>query len=405
MKIAVCVPPRACDAYGHLTLYAERLAEVGAESGVPVEVLRYNDGDFLARLFINLMDENCVVHFNSFLYDLKVHSTPAVKKVRHALDNCRARTIATIADHPFADFMREMVRNAHPTTRFIVIDDSFPDEMRFINPALSKSEFIHLPFQAPVSFDDSRRIAFEDRDYDLVLPLFIVDISRVSLKSLMGDMGDGWYPRSVLGTYEQARADLSRNPFHIFSECMRAECGATLADLQRLQPAATAPILNMLSKLDGYVRQERRNRAIGSLLRDVGDLKVAVMGDRIAGIGVDENVRFLGMQRAPETAALMANSRAVLNCSPSYPTNVPERVTVGMLYESCVITDTNPCIEENFACDEYVAYGPESTLTIRDIINTHDTKAIARHSGRNARLNPKLSWQGHFDSFVAIANA
>jgi len=405
MRIAVCVPPRACDAYGHLTLYAERLAEVGAESGVPVEVLRYNDDDFLARLFINLMDENCVVHFNSFLYDLKVHSTPAVKKVRHALDNCRARTIATIADHPFADFMHEMVRNAHPTTRFIVIDDSFPDEMRFINPALSEAEFIHLPFQAPVSFDDSRRIAFEDRDYDLVLPLFIVDISRLSLKSLMGDMGDGWYPRSVLSTYEQARADLSRNPFHIFAECMRAECGATLADLQRLQPAATAPILSMLSKLDGYVRQERRNRAIGSLLRDVGDLKVAVMGDRIAGMSVDENVHFLGIQRAPETAALMANSRTVLNCSPSYPTNVPERVTVGMLYEICVITDTNPCIEENFACDEYVAYGPESILTIRDIINTHDTKAIAHHAGRNARLNPKLSWQGHFDSFVAIANA
>jgi len=34
MKLAVCVPPRACDAYGHLT-YAEKLAEIGMRTARP----------------------------------------------------------------------------------------------------------------------------------------------------------------------------------------------------------------------------------------------------------------------------------------------------------------------------------------------------------------------------------
>jgi hypothetical protein len=404
MKLAVCVPPGACDAYGHLTRYAEKLAEIGAARSTEVEILRYTDDDFLARLFTNLADENCIVHFHSFLYDLKVHTTPAVSKVRHALDDCRARIIATVSDHPFSDFMQEMVRNAHQKTRFMVIDNTFPDEMRFINPALANAKFIHVPFVAPVSFEDEHFVDFDAREYDLVLPLFVLDTRRISLDSFLGNLGEGWYPRAVMGTYEQARTDLSQNPFHIFSACMRAETGAGLHDLRSVQPKAVPVILNMLSRLDGYVRHERRNRVITSLLRSVGDLKVAVFG-KSNGLDVDENVRFIGLQRAPETAVLMANSKAVLNCSPSYPSNVHERVTVGMLYESCVITDKNPCLEENFSEGEYVAYEPDCELTIEDIFAIHDTREIARQSGQKARKNPRFSWHTHFDTLLEIAQA
>jgi hypothetical protein len=405
MKIAVCVPPPVCDGYGHLTRYAEKIAEIGAERSIDVEILKYADDDFLARLFANLMDEDCIVHFHCFLYDLKIHASPAIKKVKHALDVCRARTIATVSDHPFSDFMQDMVRNAHPKTRFIVIDNTFPDEMRFINPELDRAEFTHLPFAAPLSFEDERLTVFENREYDLVLPLLLIDTSKLSLNKMLGDIGDGWFARGVAATYETVRTDLSQNPFHVFSRCMRAEIGASIEDLQRTQPKAVPVFLRTLSILDGYVRHERRNKVVSSLLRSVGDLKVAVLGKPAAGLSVDENVQFLGTQRAADTAALMANSKAVLNCSPSYPTNVHERVTVGMLYESCVITDTNPCIEENFSADEYVAYGPGSSMTIQDIFATRDTRAIANHSARTVRENPRFSWHGHFDAVLEIAQA
>ncbi|MGE3475330.1 MAG: hypothetical protein AB7H70_05945 [Rhodospirillaceae bacterium] len=403
MKIAVCVPPPVADAYGHLTRYAEKIAEIGAERGMDAEVLHYADDNFFARLFANLMDEDCLVHFHSFLYDLKIHTSPAVRKVRHALEFARARTIATVSDHPFSDFMQEMVSNAHPKTKFIVIDDTFPDEMRFINPALAEAEFFHQPFVAPVSFEDHRYIDFDRRDYDLVLPLLLIDTGRLNLKTLLGGIGDGWFSRSLMATYETVRNDLSQNPFHVFSHIMQGETGAGLAELQSKQPKTVPVLLRSLSIVDGYVRHERRMNIVNALLRDVGDLKVAVLGKRMAGLAIDAKVEFLGAQRAPETAALMANSRAVLNCSPSYPSNVHERVTVGMLYDSCVITDTNPCIAEHFSEEDYVPYAPGAAMTIAELFSAHDMRAIAMRSGNKARANPEFSWHGHFDSVLQIA--
>jgi hypothetical protein len=405
MKIVVCVPPAACDCYGHLTRYAEKIAEIGAERDIEVEILRYPDEDFLARLFVNLMDDDCVIHFHSYLYDLQVNTSPAFKEVRHALEFARARSLATVSDHPFSDFMQEMVRNAHPKTRFIVIDSTFPDEMRFINPALEGAQFVHQPFVAPVSYEDERFVDFDLREFDLVLPLFLVDTSTFTLRDLFPGLGEDWYQRAIMATYETVRTDLSQNPFHAFSNHMRAELGVGLTELGQHHPNAVPRVLNVLSRLDGYVRQERRNRIVGSLLRSVGDLRVGVLGTPIAGIETDPNVHFLGTQRSPETAALMANSRAVLNCSPSYPTSVHERVTVGMLYGSCVITDTNPCIEENFSEDDYVSYAPGSPLTIEDIFATCDIRGIANQSGLKAKEDPRFSWHAHFDAVLEIAQA
>lgn len=404
MKFAVCVPSAQADCYGHHTRYAERLAELGAERSVEVEVLRYTAPDFFARLFTNLMDEDCVVHFHSFLYDLKIHAAPVGRDVHHALDNCRARSLATVSDHPFANFMQEMVRNAHPGTRFIVVDKTFPDEMRFVNPALTQAEFVHLPFVAPVSFDESKTVDYDQRAYDLVLPLFVVDISNMSLKSMLGSHIDPWFVRAVMTTYEIARSDISRNPFHILDECVRAEGNITLSELRDRQPEAVPAILNVLSSVDGLVRQERRTAVIQSLLRSVGDLRVAVLGNPVPSVTVDERVEFVGTQRAEETAHYMANSRAVLNCSPSYPSNVHERVTVGMLYESCVITDINPCIAETFSEDDFIAYAPGSDQTIADLFAVHDTRAIAA-SGKRARESARFSWPAHFDALVEIAQA
>ena len=405
MRIAVCVPPAAADCYGHHTRYAEKIAELGAGRSIAVEILRYADPDFLARLFTNLQDEECIVHFHCYLYDLKIQATTVAPDVRHALDRCRARTMATISDHPFAGFMQAMVRDAHPDTRFIVIDNTFPDEMRYMNPALGEAEFVHLPFVAPVSFDEDCVVDFDRRAYDLVLPLFIADTSSMSIGSMLGPGVDAWFVRVVTATYEIARTDLSRNPFHILDACMRAEIGTTLDDLRKVQPESVPALLNVLSRLDGLVRHERRAAVIGSLLRSVGDLRVGVLGHPVPSLQVDTKVEFLGGQNTRATAALMADSRAVLNCSPSYPTNVHERITVGMLYGSCVITDVNPYIAETFSDGDFIAYAPGSSMTLEDVFAAHDTRAIAHRSGMRARTDVPFSWPAHFDALLQIAQA
>jgi len=71
MKIVVCVPPPACDVYRYHSRYAAQIARVGAARDIPVEVLSASSADFMPRLYANLADERCIVHFHCFLYDLR----------------------------------------------------------------------------------------------------------------------------------------------------------------------------------------------------------------------------------------------------------------------------------------------------------------------------------------------
>lgn len=405
MKIAVCVPPATCDCYGHLTRYAEKIAETGAGRGIPVDILRATDADFLPRLFAHLGDEDSIVHFHCFLYDLRMSAYTGDRTSRHVLDGSRAKTVATISDHPFTSFMREMIEHAQPSTRFIVIDDTFTDEMRYINPALEDARFTHLPFVPPVNFDETRCKPFEARTYDLVVPLLLIDMSRRGLDWLTTGLSDGWLKRTLLATYEIAREDLSSNPFHIFARCMQAEFeGVSMTDLRQSVPEGVPALLGLLSNLDGIIRHERRTKMVTALLRSVGDLKVAVMGQPVASLPVDGKVSFVGRLQFPEAAELMGDARAVLNCNPTYPANIHERVIVGMLYNSCVITDTNPCIDRNLESDQFVAYAPDSAMTIADVFAAHDIEAIATRSGAMARAKADWSWESHFDAVLQAAS-
>jgi hypothetical protein len=406
MKFAVCVPLAHCDCYGHLTQYATQLAETAARRGIETEILRAKSPDFATRLFANLADEDCVVHFHSFLYDLRLETSLVAKMSMHALDHARAVTFATISDHPFTDFMQGMVRGAHPSTTFIVIEKSFVDEMRALNPALKRARFEYQPFGPPQNYDAAHVRAFERRDFDLVVPLRVIDLAGRSLEQLLSRLNIDWLAAATKATYHAALADLTRSPFHIFmDELCRVLGKLTFSDIRSHRPEAADGMMNLLSSIDGIVRQERRHRIVSALLRDIGDLKVAVLCDPVPGLAVDENVRFLGPLKTSETIPLMANARAILNCNPSYPSNLHERVAVGMLYGSCVISDVNTFMAETFTRGEFLPYDLGSGASLAQLFKTHDIEAIGAAASHRTRNDRAFTWDAHFDDLVRIAKA
>lgn len=403
-KVAVCVPPARCDVYGHLTRYATQLAETGAGRGVPVEILHFNAPDFLPRLFACLQDDEMVVHFHSFLYDLKVFASQGLTNPLHVLENARATTLATVSDHAFTDFMQEMVRGAHPKTTFIVVDRTFPDELRALNPALAAARFDYQPGGPPQNYDPARHIPFIERAFDLVVPVRMVDVAGSGIAHMLQKMSAKWLQDVITATYEITVADISVNPFHTFMEHLRAVLGAPFEHIRDQRPDIAQGILNTLSTVDGLIRQERRQRMTRSLLKSVGKLKVAVLGDRIPALNADENVQFLGLQQTPDAIGLMANARAVLNCNPTYPTNLHERVTVGMMYGSCVITDINPYLAQTFTRSELLPYIPGSALSIVDLFGAHDIAAIGAAAAARVHGDRAFSWEGHFDELIRAVN-
>ena len=404
MKFALCVPLAHCDCYGHLSQYSWQLAETARRRGIATEILHAKSPDFAARLFANLADENCIVHFHTFLYDLRLEASLAGKMSVHALDHARAATLATISDHPFTDFMQDMVRRAHPSTTFIVIERAFVDEMRAINPALEQSRFEYQPFGPPLNYDAASATPFRDRAFDLVAPLRVIDLAWRNIKQLLSHIDVSWIATATKATYDIAVADLTRSPFHIFMEELCRVLGElTFADIRTHKPELADGIMNVLSALDGIVRQTRRHRVIRSLLRDVGELKVALLCDPIPGLKVDKSVQFLGARSAPETVPLLANTRAILNCNPSYPSNLHERVAVGMLYGGCVISDVNTYMAQNLTPTEFLPYEPGSSESLKQVFEDHDIEAIGAAAAKRTRGDPAFTWDAHLDELVRIA--
>jgi len=406
MKIAVCVAPPPADCYGHLRRYAAQLTQAAGRRGVAVETLSYGAADFYPRLFANLADENCIVHFYGYLYDLRMQTSVAGDAVIHALDASRAAAVATIGDHPFSPFMHRLVRHAHPRTRFIVLDKTFRDEMLVLNPALGGATYHYQPITPPVNFDPTRVKPFAARTYDLVVPMHLTDMAGHGINFILSHISTDWFRRAITGMYETALRDTDRNPMHIFVECLCAELGeVSLAQIGENNIDHLNQMLIAIGSVDGLVRQERRQRTISNLLRQVGNLKVAITSKAVPAMAVDDRVRFVGMQNIEGTVALLSDTRAVLNCSPTYPTNVHERVSSGMMYGSCVITDTNPYIRNAFAPHEYVTYGPQSSMTIADLYGERRVAEVADAGARRVRADAAYGWDAHIDGLLRAAAA
>lgn len=393
-KLVVCVPKGSRDCYGHHTRHAIELTKTAAQRKLKTEILYEADADFHVRLSHTLKNPDCLVHFYCYLYDLLAGAS---------WKNIRAQTVATVSDHPFSEFLVDTLRNAHPMMQFILIDHSFADEMLFLNASFNRDRFTHVPFEPPITYDPAFARPFAEREYDLVVPLFLTNISERIFGDILTQMPSTWLTRAAAAAYETVLNDLSQNPYHVLDAHVRRESGMSLVQIRDHSPATVSSIIKILNALDLLVRQERRHIALRTLLRSVGDLRVVVLGNPVPSLQVDEKVIFAGMQHANRTAQINGNARAILNCSPSYPNNVHERITVGMLYGSCVITDVNPCLEQMFSPEKYVSYAASSGLTIADIFHHHDVQDIARTAQAHAESDGRFSWNGYLDRVLAVA--
>jgi hypothetical protein len=406
VKIVVCIAPRAGDCYGHLTRYGEQLKAAAALRDIEVELLRFGEPDFLSRLFASLADESCIVHLYGFLYDLHISTSLAPDMPIHVLDNARAAIVATVGDHPFAAFMREMIRGAHPKTRFIVMDRVFPEEMQTLNPALRSSHYDYQPVAPPTNYDGALQADFQDRAWDLFIPMWLADLTGRDATSLLAGIHQDWLRGVVSATYEIVAQDTSRAPFHIFLEQLQQQVGnITLDDIREHNPKSHDAIMKIMAALDAIVRQERRQKIIASLLASVGNLRVAIASDRISSINVDENVQFIGVRPINDIVTLMANARAILNTNPTYPSALHERVICGMMYESCVITDVNQYISDTFEGEDFIPYSHNDCLTIADIYSEFDVRKVAAAGASKIRNNPAHSWDAHIDGLIRAATA
>jgi hypothetical protein len=403
-KIALCIASGMVDMFGYLHRYAETFARVARQRGVEIEVLRYPEPDFYPRLLANMADKDCIVHFYGYLYDLKLPNTAGGPDI-NPMEFSHATIVTSIGDHPFSSFMHCTVANAHPRMKFIVMDSAFQGEMQAMNGTLRDAYYDHQPVPPPINFDENRPIAFKDRGLDLFVPMYIRDMTGSGIDSVLAHIDAAWFIKIVGATYETCSADPSLSPFPVFAAHFQQEVGLPVEYVCKHNNGIVASMMNAVTGVDGIIRQERRLKMVETLLANVGGLKVALTCDPFPSLKVDGNVTFIGMQKVGSVSALMANARAVLNCNPSYPTSLHERVVSGMFYGNCVISDVNVEIAQRFQTDELIAYAPESGLTLHDIYAATDIEGVARAGAAKVAADPAYSWDGHFDRLLQAAAA
>lgn len=403
MKIAVCIATGNIDIHGYLERYAAGFAQAGAARGIEVEIIRYPHADFYSRLFANLATPDCIVHFYGYVFDL-----PPVKAdglTVNPFDVCSATVVTSIGDHPFSSFMHRTVLNAHPRMRFAVMDNGFKDEMLSMNPILEGAYYDHQPVPPPTNFNENDVRPFDDREFDLVVPMYICDMAGHDMQFVLSKLRQDWFAKIIAETYETSRATPNKSPCEIFTEVFQSTMGLSLGEVSLRNPAIVPQILNAVTAVDSIIRQERRRDMAARLLRSVDGLKVAMTCDPFPDLTVDDNVQFLGRRSADDVSALMANSRAILNCNPSYPSSLHERIVSGMMSGSCVITDLNAEVSRRFADDDLIAYAPELDQSLEDIFASRDVAAIA-HTGKcKVSEDRSYSWNGHIDRLVRAAAA
>ncbi|MGE4064123.1 MAG: hypothetical protein AB7E79_12215 [Rhodospirillaceae bacterium] len=402
-RLLVCTPGFPADVYGHLHKQAQMAAQTARAMGLEAEVADATDSGFLPALFRALDDPECVISFNYFQYDLRVLASVGVTKSTHALEGSKARAVAAIGDHPFASFMSDQLAHAHPSTRFITIEKGFRDEAVFVNPSLAPAKMFHVPFMPPVSFDEGHRLPYEQRPIDLIAPIFITPVEPDVIPSLLRRCGESWLRRAVEATLDALLQDVAQTPFELLNEFTRAETGADLHQIIQVQPAAYRAFLRVLEGVDGIARQRRRELMLKNLLRSVGKLKVCVFGAKPPQIDVDERVQFIGVQHIDRTTALCGRAKAILNCSPSYPTNIHERISVGMLYGSCVLTDVNPLLRATFHDGTYVPIEPSSSPPLVEIFDDQDVETVAAEGAAAIEDDPRFTWERHVQNVLDVA--
>jgi hypothetical protein len=403
MRIAICHAPSIGDTYGQHARYTDELRVNLSRRSIQAEILQYPSDTFFPTLYAYLSDPDSIVHFNAAFYDLLMQAAGIVIEGPHAFDSCPAVTMATIGDHPFSYFMQYQIGRAHAKTRFVVIDATFIDEMQTINPKLSASTFLHLP-NFPITRDAfTRPLGWTEREYDVAIPLKIIDPAGGNIARFLEVLGSDPTADVVAATYETVVSDLSRNPFTVFRQILLERRAIDLAEVQAKDIQTFQKLLNMIGVTDNIVSQARRNRMLSSLLRATGDLRVVVTSAPMPWLDVGPHVEFIGEGPAHLVAALVANSKTVVNCSPTYPNSVHERIYYGMASGTAVITDESPQLRKTFTRDEYVPHDWNATKTLSEIFETIDLEKIAAAGALQVNNDRAFSWDFHIDRLLELA--
>jgi hypothetical protein len=379
------------------------MAAAAQRRGIEAVILPFPKEGFAEALTSYLDQNDAIICFQLLIAD-PLFLKRLTKRSLLGRRSVRAKVIGLIHDHPFSWFLQPGIMAASSDYRFLLADEVFVHELTALNPNLVKARKDILSHSPLTYVEPCDRVAFNSRAIDVLVPLSVTRFSENgSITAFLERLGASLIRDIAQQTYDECAADPKCNLFAVFQRVAELRSGTTLDDLRRTDQATHANLLFILGSLDEVIRQARRNQMISELLRSTGKLNVVVAADPMTWLKVDKNVKFVGRISGHKFGSVLANSKLVMNCNPTYPRYVHERVTNAMAYGCAVISDINVGLADRFKSGELIAYSPGNRRTVRDVFAESRLEDVGKAAANHIATDPRYTWDSHLSVVLDAA--
>jgi hypothetical protein len=352
--------------------------------------LRYIDDPSLLLDLLEIgRDPYNIVIYGWFGYDMYHHcqNVDGITKIASLL---KAKQIAYVDDHAFADFMVPRLEGGSDKVKYICSDSCFNQELEEIY-AIAPENIFNCTLPARIDSKDLIDLTTVDRKIDVLIPLSPINfVNYEHFKNKYLDEGP------IKKVYDSLNYELSKSygKFDIFKTFSNAVQLIFDSSFSQLPLSQRRNLLNFLHEYDYLVRANERSRVIQKVLAIPGiGVEIAQIPTSISRESILAEVTEFGFVPFDEIGQKLKNSKYILNVCPTSPNSIHERVLYGMNLGCGVISNLNI----RLSSVEDIIYDVDGVKPLEEMIK--DPLLLEEKVKKGCDFSSQFSYQ-NFKSFI-----
>jgi hypothetical protein len=351
-KLIYCVAEKG-DNGGIFSLASDWLKMSADAYGVEVVKLNLSRTEDLLSLSSYLLDKDNAIFSNIWLYDFHI-SGFGLAEFQEDFSSGKSsfsHVTALIADHPFTTYMYSRIRKSTSAFRYLFLDESYSDAVTHIRGEPLRSEKLSGVFTPDYASDDLPN--YQDRVIDLLAPMAIYypNVSRH-----WEHLSDPHLKRLFYYVWNTYSYRLEKTVYQYFIECSKQILQFEI-NLCANDESFRLLLIHFLSELDLLTRARFREDTITFIAKKFPNLTIHITDSPNKTLSEFENLRFIGRVSFGKCVQLIANSKKVLHCQPTYFDSFHERPIVTQSLGSLVVTPAGRWTQ-NLLPNSFVAFSP-----------------------------------------------
>jgi hypothetical protein len=355
--------------------------------------LKYIDDPnlLLDLLEIGKDPENTVI-YGWFGYDM-YHYCQNVNSITKIATLLKAKQIAYVDDHAFADFMVPRLEGASNLVKYICGDSCLNKQLEEIYSIAPENIINHI-LPARVDPKDLGDLMTLDRKIDVLIPLSPNSFSFESFESKFLNQ------EPLKKLYNKLNEELSKSygKFDIFKVFSNEVQFVFNSSFSKLSHPHKLTLMNFLHEYDHLVRKNERSRVVEKVLAIPGiRVEISHIPPSIPRESIAADVNLFGLAPFDEIVQKSKNSKYILNVCPTFPNAIHERVLYGMTLGCGVISNLN----NGLSSIQDIIYDVDGDLPLGEMIK--DPVLLQEKVKKGLDFSSQFSYK-NFKAFIDAIN-